>query len=69
MAFSDNLKQRREQCGLSQQELAQVLGISQAAVSDFERGKKLPAIDVALKMSEVLCTTCDELMNCTQSKA
>lgn len=63
MAFSDNLKLMREKRGLSQLELAQAVGVSQAAISDFERGKKLPAIDVAVAMEDILHTTCKELVD------
>ena len=35
-----DLKQRRQDLGLSQTALAQILGVRQATVSDWERGVK-----------------------------
>lgn len=56
--FGQRIKQRREEIGMSQQELATRLGIDQAKVSLLERGarkidalKELPLLSKALKCS------------------
>lgn len=42
MAFKNNLKRLREKEGLSQAQLADRIGVSQAAISYFESGEAMP---------------------------
>ena len=49
-----NIKERREQLGISQKELAEKVGISQSFLCDIEQGRSKPSIDTALKIAEVL---------------
>ena len=49
-----NVKERREQLGISQKELAEKADISQSFLCDIEQGRSKPSIDTALKIAEVL---------------
>ena len=49
-----NIKERREQLGISQKELAEKVGISQSFLWDIEQGRSKPSIDTALKIAEAL---------------
>ena len=49
-----NIKERREQLGISQKELAEKVGISQSFLCDIEQARSKPSIDTALKIAEVL---------------
>ena len=49
-----NVKERREELGMSQKELAEKAGISQSFLCDIEQGRSKPSIDTALKIAEVL---------------
>ena len=49
-----NIKERREQLGISQKELAEKVGISQSFLCDIEQGRSKPSIDVAIKLARVL---------------
>ena len=49
-----NIKERREQLGISQKELAEKVGISQSFLCDIEQGRSNPSIDTALKIAEAL---------------
>ena len=49
-----NIKERREQLGISQKELAEKAGISQSFLCDIEQDRSKPSIDTALKIAEVL---------------
>ena len=49
-----NIKEKREQLGISQKELAEKVGISQSFLCDIEQGRSKPRIDTALKIAEVL---------------
>lgn len=43
-SFGQNLKNLREQCGVSQQELAEKIGTSQPRVSEWENDKVEPTL-------------------------
>ena len=49
-----NIKERREQLGISQKELAEKVGISQSFLCDIEQGRSKPSIDTALRLAEAL---------------
>ena len=49
-----NIKERREQLGISQKELAERAKISQSFLCDIEQGRCKPSIDTAVKLAEVL---------------
>lgn len=57
----NNIRSLREQLGLSQSAIANVLGITAQAVSKWERGFSDPQWDFAPKLAEVLCCSIDEL--------
>lgn len=67
MSFSDNLKIIRKSKGFSQAELAKNVGISQAALAQFELGIRLPNIITAVRLEKVLGTTCRELVEGTET--
>jgi transcriptional regulator with XRE-family HTH domain len=52
--FGKRLRRAREDLGLSQEELAELLGSNQERVSDYERGKTLPKMELLLKLTDVL---------------
>ena len=49
-----NIKERREQLGISQKELAERAKISQSFLCDIEQGRCRPSIDTAIKIAQVL---------------
>ena len=49
-----NIKEMREQLGISQKELAEKVGISQSFLCDIEQGRSKPSIDTAIKIAQVL---------------
>ena len=49
-----NIKEKREQLGLSQKELADKVGISQSFLCDIEQGRCKPSIDTAVKLATAL---------------
>lgn len=49
-----NIKEKREQLGISQKELAEKAGISQSFLCDIEQGRNKPGIDTAIKIAQVL---------------
>ena len=49
-----NIREKREELGLSQKELAEKSGITQSFLCDIEQGSSKPSIDVAIKLAKVL---------------
>lgn len=49
--FGRNLWRRRRQAGLTQGELAELVGIHPAALSALERGLSIPRLDTVLKLA------------------
>ncbi len=57
-----SFKSAREGRGLSQQELAQELGVDQSTVSLWESGKTKPRANLLPKVAKLLGCTIDELL-------
>ena len=61
MKIAENLKKFRKQQGLSQKELAQVVGVNQTMIAHIENGVKIPPLAGSLQLAAALNTTVDEL--------
>ena len=59
-----NLKNLRKKHNLSQEKLAEKLGVSRQAVAKWENGDALPDIINCQKLSELYKISIDELVNC-----
>ncbi|MCX8075211.1 MAG: helix-turn-helix domain-containing protein [Clostridia bacterium] len=55
------IKQARHKKGYTQQELAELVGISSNFLGNIERGQKLPSIDTLIKISNELKITLDSI--------
>lgn len=53
------IRQMREARGMTQQDLARTIGVSQATVSDWERGEKNPDLVRAVKLADLFNTSLD----------
>lgn len=62
MNFDEQIKKIRKDKNLTQQDMADKLGISRQAVSNWENNKNLPDIEMLITMSQVFCLTLDELI-------
>ena len=56
-----NIKQRRKELGLTQQELADKIGISLNFMGKIEVAFSKPSLDTLIKFAETLNTTVSEL--------
>ena len=61
MQIATNIKNLREQKGLSQEELAKKAGISRSAIANIESSQNFMGFETALKLSCALGITCEEL--------
>jgi transcriptional regulator with XRE-family HTH domain len=59
---------RREK-GLTQAEMAEMLGISQPIVSDYERGELRLHGELIVRMAEILDCSADEILGLRERKA
>jgi len=53
-AIAGQVAERRAQLGLSQHDLARLVGTTQSAIARLERGGRPPRIDTLLKIAEAL---------------
>lgn len=53
-AIADKVSERRAAVGMSQRELAELVGTTQSAIARLERGGRPPRIDTLLKIAEAL---------------
>lgn len=60
--FGDNVKKIRVEKNISQQELADIVGIHSTHVSRYERNMAQPSVEIAKKMAEALNVTVDTLI-------
>ncbi|EHJ01172.1 helix-turn-helix domain protein [Clostridium sp. DL-VIII] len=72
MGFAANLKSLRQERHISQEELAEIIGVSRQAVSKWEQGSSYPEIEKLIILSKELNVSLDYLMlgemNSTESK-
>lgn len=62
MYLAQNLKYLREQRGLKQQELADILGEKQSTVGNWEAGKREPEINMLVCIAEYFNVSLDNLV-------
>lgn len=55
------IKQYRIKNGLTQDQLAMKIGVTRAAIAQWETGRSLPSARIACRIAEVIGCTIDEL--------
>lgn len=63
MNFPEKLKCFREEHGYTQAELGKLIGVSDAAISMYEQGKRKPDMYKGVKIATLMGTTCEELVS------
>ncbi|MCM1191726.1 MAG: helix-turn-helix domain-containing protein [Butyrivibrio sp.] len=69
MNFSEKLKEIRKKEGISQEQLADKIGVSRQAITKWETGKGLPDVENMVIIAEIFKTTIDELLMDSVTKA
>ena len=67
-AFGSVIKELREELGLSQQELADYSEVDRTYISLLERGLNYPSLKVVYKLSEILKTKPNKLIERVDEK-
>ena len=62
MGFSENLRKRRKDKKMTQENLAELLNVSRQSVSKWEAAAAFPEFDKLIKLSEELDVSIDELI-------
>ncbi|MGD0962197.1 MAG: helix-turn-helix transcriptional regulator [Methylomonas sp.] len=62
MPFSTRLSTLRKQRGLTQEALADLIGITKTQIYRYENGSSQPTLDVIKKLAVTLCVTSDQLV-------
>lgn len=62
MKFSEKLKEIRKKEGLSQDQLAEKIGVSRQAITKWETGKGLPDVENMVIIAEIFKLTLGELL-------
>ncbi|MBD5541137.1 MAG: helix-turn-helix transcriptional regulator [Lachnospiraceae bacterium] len=69
MNFSEKLKEIRKKEGISQEQLAEKIGVTRQAITKWETGKGLPDVENMVIIAEIFKTTIDELLMDSVKKA
>ncbi len=62
MAFAEKLSKLRNERGLTQQEMANMIGIGIAQIRRYEKGKSSPTLEVIKNIAKTLGISADELI-------
>ena len=57
------IKNARKNKGLTQKQLAQILGVSVITIQNYENSRRNPSVDVLKKISEILDVNTSVLLN------
>ena len=63
MYISKNINFLRKGLGFTQGDVAEKIGKTIATVSDYEKGRSLPPLDITVKLCNLFGVTLDELVN------
>ena len=62
ISIGENIKRLRLEKGITQEQLAEILNVSNAAVSKWERGGSFPDITLLFPLADYFEISVDELM-------
>jgi len=62
MSFAENFKNARKNAGLTQQQVADALGLDRSAIAHYEKGDSKPTLDNIPKICELLNITIQDIL-------
>ena len=62
MELSSKIMEQRKRMGLSQEKLAEHMGVSRQAITRWEAGQSLPELEKVVRLSEFFAVSCDYLL-------
>lgn len=61
-SIGQRIKEMRTECGFTQKQLADIIGVAQNTISQYENDTALPSVDIIVKLADTLKTTTDYLL-------
>lgn len=58
----DVIRDLRNNCGLTQRELAERVGVEQSTISMIEKGERKPSLDLAEKLADIFGVSTDDIL-------
>lgn len=68
MDFGTKLKELRKQSGLTQQQLAELIGVTKSVISFYELKERAPSPDILTKLSYIFHVSTDYLLGIERSR-
>lgn len=68
-SLSNRIRAHREERGLSQQQLAELVGVSRQAIIGIEGGRQVPSTSLALRLARALRTSVEDLFSLLATEA
>lgn len=62
MSLGERIKEQRKNCGMSQEKLAELVGVSRQAVTKWETDQSAPSTEKLFKLAEIFGTSVDLLI-------
>lgn len=59
MTTGDIIQEKRTEAGMTQQVLADRLGVNRSLIAQYERGSKVPTVTMAKRIAEIFGCTVD----------
>lgn len=69
MSFGEKLRNAREKCGMTQQQVADAMQIDKSTYCGYETGKRQPDVQKIKMLSQILGVSGDELLETGYEKA
>lgn len=60
--FAANVKNLRKEIGITQTELAEKIFVNKSMISAYEKGKRMPSLDVLIQLSSIFNVSIDYLL-------
>ena len=69
MTLGERIREQRKNAGLSQEKVAELVGVSRQAVTKWESGQSAPSTENLFKLAEIFGTTVDILLSSDKEEA
>lgn len=60
--FCDRIRELREECGMTQRQIASQLKVSASAVGMYEQGRRTPSLELVVAYADLFSVTTDYLL-------
>ncbi|MBO7699972.1 MAG: helix-turn-helix transcriptional regulator, partial [Eubacteriaceae bacterium] len=61
--IGNNLRELRKENSLTQEQLAEMMGVARRTVSRWETGSNMPDLDILIELSDLYCVDLREILD------